>query len=268
MISIDNLKEVKEDNTNNYDIVTLTNKSLEFDDEELYDLSSDKDFKKYIFDIEKDVRGSWEYKRFIQFLRNNMDMNKCSFLPYVSNVDSTKIRIEIHHSPFTLWDICIIIFNKRKYYYEDLRVQSVAKEVAMCHYNLLVGLIPLSETIHQLVHNGFLFIPADLVMGRYGLFVEYYKEFISTELLDSLEEIEAYSRVYNETIFNKEILSQKSVIINPNNIYTLPSMEDISIAMKNRIAEIKDNYYSLPDHSKKQTKCPIRFVNCPVHIIL
>lgn len=268
MISIDNLKEVNTKDDNIYDIVSLTGESLEFNDDELYDLNSDKDFKKYISDIEKDVRGSWEYKHFIQFLRNNMDMNKCSFLPYVSNVDSTKIRIEIHHSPFTLWDICVIIFNKRKFYNEDLRVQAVAKEVAICHYNLLVGLIPLSETIHQLVHNGFLFIPSDLVMGRYNLFVDYYKEFIATELLDSLEEIEAYSRVYNESIFNKEILSQKSIIIDPGNTYTLPSMENISIAMKNRIDEIKNNYYALPDHSQKQTKCPVRFINCPVRFVI
>ena len=94
-----------------------------------------------------------------------MDMNQCSFLQ-VSNNDAYKIKIEIHHYPFTLYDIVCIVYKKRVANYESLDVEMIAKEVTMLHYKLLVGLIPLSVTVHQLVHEGKLFIPVQNVLGR------------------------------------------------------------------------------------------------------
>ena len=38
----------------------------------VYDIYDDKGFEKYLADVEKSVRGSFEYKRFIKFLRENM----------------------------------------------------------------------------------------------------------------------------------------------------------------------------------------------------
>lgn len=59
-----------------------------------YDLNDEKEFSKYLRDIEKTVRSSFEYKSMIAYLREYLDMNKCSFYQSVSNADTTKIRIE------------------------------------------------------------------------------------------------------------------------------------------------------------------------------
>ena len=83
---------------------------LEFED---YDLMDDKDREKYIKDLERCVRSSYEYRSMISYLREYMNMNSCSFIPAVTNESSRKVKIEIHHSPFTLRDICCIILNKR-----------------------------------------------------------------------------------------------------------------------------------------------------------
>ena len=148
---------------------------------ETYDIYSDKDFKQFIKDVEAQVRKSIEYKRCIQFLKDNMGMNESPFMEGVSSKDSPKIKIELHHSPFTLFDIALIVFNKRLYYGESLELQAVSKEVCKLHYYLVVGLVALSKTEHQLVHNQYLFVPSTKVLGDYGKFIIYYKKFMTPE---------------------------------------------------------------------------------------
>ena len=113
-----------------------------------------------------------------------MDMDKCAFLYGVSNHEGFDIKIEIHHYPFSLEDIVEIVVRKRQFYQEDMSAFMVAKEVMSLHYKLMIGLIPLSETVHELNHNHRIFIPIDKLMGRYRLFVEAYKQFITPEQLE------------------------------------------------------------------------------------
>ena len=143
-------------NENDFDIVEIA--ELVPVNTDVYDFMNEKDMKKYFADIEKTVRQSFEYRKYIAYLRENMDMNKCSIYQNVSNADSFSVKIEIHHDPITLYDIVVTVFNKRKAYKEDLSIFMVAKEVMYVHYCLMVGLIPLAETVHELVHNKYLFI--------------------------------------------------------------------------------------------------------------
>ena len=78
-----------------------------------YDMFDEKDKSKYITDLERFIRGSYEYRQMINYLREYMNMNSCAFMPKITNENSFKIRIEIHHSPLTLYDICNIIVNKK-----------------------------------------------------------------------------------------------------------------------------------------------------------
>jgi hypothetical protein len=51
----------------------------------------------------------------------------------------------------------------------------------------MVGLIPLSVTVHELVHNGNLFIPLQNVYGNYLQFLEEYGEYVSDSIKSLLE---------------------------------------------------------------------------------
>ena len=51
-----------------------------------YDLNDEKEYDHYLRDIEKVVRGSFEYQKMVGFLRENLDMNQCSFYQGVSNI--------------------------------------------------------------------------------------------------------------------------------------------------------------------------------------
>ena len=213
---------------------------------QVYDTTDEKEYEKYIKDVESQVRRSFEYRQFIKYLRETVGMNKCAFLQNVSNQETFDIKIELHHYPFSLRDIADIVFRKRAYYKESLEVQMVAKEVMECHYKLIVGLISLSETVHELAHSHRLFIPVDHVIGRYKLFVELYKPFIGPEMLETLERIEKYTLEHSE-IEDTTVIEQNNVSYNiKDNRYALPDMNPITDQMFNRLETIKNNNYLLP----------------------
>lgn len=233
-----NPKDIKIiDNDQEYEVLDI--ELPEFDMEE-YNLNDQDDFKKYLEDIERVVRVSFEYRQFIKFLRENINMNQCSFFENVNNVDTFKIKIEIHHSPFSLYDITYIVFKRRQESCECLEVEAVAKEVMYIHYNLLIGLIPLCETVHKLVHNFYIFVPLNKVLGQVDTFVELYGKYMSPEQEDTLKTIREYSLVYDEEE-NLNPLQRKYIYIKDVGNYNLPKFEDIICLMRKRIAQIKNN---------------------------
>ena len=229
-----------------------------------YNLMDEKEYKKFIKDIKGVIRKSFEYRQYINYLRDNMDMDRCAFLYKVSNNEGFDIKIEIHHYPFSLEDIVEIVCRKRQFYQEDMSVFMVAKEVMSLHYKMMVGLIPLSETVHELNHNHRLFIPIDRVMGRYRLFVETYKQFITPEQLETLSRIEEYTMKHSD-INDSTIIEQNRVtyrIDNPN--YQLPQFGNINEEMVKRLETIKANNYLLPVagevvNNVSKIECPVIF---------
>lgn len=251
----DNIKEIEEINENS--IITF-NELPEYDIED-YDLMDEKDFKKYIDDIEKKiVRNSFEYKQYIGYLRNYMDMNKCSFYKNVNNIDTFKIKIEIHHEPLTLYDICIIVYNKRVAMHEDLDPEMVAKEVMFIHYSMYVGLIPLAETVHELVHGQYLFVPTSKVFGFYRNFVEAYKPYFLPEQLDILDKIEEATERLDHDEY-KKLLHINYIYIDASGAYDLPKASDVVTMMKSRLYELK--YGESEPQPEDSTITPVYFVN-------
>lgn len=217
-----------------------------------YDVFDEKDFRKYINDVKKTVRNSLEYRQFVQYLRNYMNMNECSFFENVNNMDTSKIKIELHHSPYTLEDIVVTVFNKRVFYGENIDVEDVAKEVMYIHYFLMVGLIPLSETVHELVHNQYLFVPTDKVVGNYKEFEEIYGNWIPEEVKEKIDSYEQKTITYNVEV-DKALLQQKQIAIelhDDTGMYQLPTMETMENIMNKKIEEIRhQNSHALPDNT-------------------
>ena len=151
-------------------------------------LTNEKQRAKCITRIEKKCRSSMEYGDLIKFLRTNMNMDECEFFP---NLKSGKRKgdIEIHHAPFDLYSIVGIILKKYEKEHDGVVNENmVAKEVMECHYRGLIGLIPLSVTVHQLVHDGKLIVPLNCVFGRFVEFTQTYYEFIDDDLIVMLNE--------------------------------------------------------------------------------
>lgn len=227
-----------------------------------YDLFDEKDFKKYINDVEDSVRKSMEYNEFIMYLRNYMDMNKCALFGNVSNIETTRIKIELHHHPFTLHDITMTIYNKRMYYGESLERELVAKEAMYIHYFLYVGLVPLAQTVHEMVHNQILFIPLNIVLGKYKEFMNQYRQFIPEEVMEKYNMYESLTQTYDSQM-NRKILEVAPVYlkIDGNDIgtYKLPKLQEVLQLMGDKLEEIEDRnpkgvlvdpYYMEPGESE------------------
>jgi hypothetical protein len=154
----------------------------------------------------------------------------------MGNQDMFKIKIHIHHDPFTLYEIVKIVFNKRKTNNENLDEQLTATEVMLLHYNLLVGLIPLSETVHELVHNQYLFIPTTDVFGFYRDFIDMYDQYIDTELKEKIDRLEQASACYQGE--DRFILDTHLIYTDVTGNYVLPKYEDVKVFLEDRIEQI------------------------------
>lgn len=172
-----------------------------------------KSLTKYIKKIERFIRGSVEYKNYIKFLRDEIDMTQCYFFQNVSSINY-KVGIEIHHSPLTLYDIVAIILNYMEINEITVNSMKIANTVMECHYKGLIGLIPLSETVHELVHSGEIFIPVDKVYGDFRKFKEIYGTGFTQEHDELLEEIIESTKQFNkEKNYSPSILERNFVYL-------------------------------------------------------
>lgn len=176
---------------------------------------------KFIKKVEKIIRSSLEYREFTSYLSSNVGMSFCSFFNNVNKDLGRKIKIEIHHEPFTLFDIVSIVVEK--YLVEELPLNPfiVAEEVMKLHYQGRVGLIPLSITVHELVHSGKIFIPIQYLDSGFMKFFEEYKYYINDQM--------------------KELLSQKIMLSKNFNL------EDNNVLKRKFIYLVNEGYNSTPE---------------------
>lgn len=195
-----------------------------------YDLNSKKGKDKFVKAIEKLVRTSDEYKELIEYLKNNMGMNFCSFFHNVSRdlYGKAKISIEIHHEPFTLYDIChIVLLSHMRYttYGETIDMYDIAEEVMQRHYQGWIGLVPLSTTVHELVHSGKLFIPLQFIDRGFNKFYEYYEDDIK-EIDGMVGMLEAKVRLSKMYAANKDgfisILKKRFIYVDNEKYNNIP----------------------------------------------
>ena len=133
--------------------------------------------------IERMVRSSKEYKDYIKCVRETDDIKGCAFF---KDKNLEEVVLEIHHL-ITLWDLCMmcglkLIDNLDKE--EFLLCSDVAKEVIFLHMKDMIPVVSLTQTIHQLVHNGEYKIPPDtdqLHLGDYKEFIKEYKNYLNKE---------------------------------------------------------------------------------------
>ena len=215
-----------------------------------YDLSNPKELSKYFKSIERICRNSRTYKKLINFLRENVDMNKCSYFKNVDNIDTYSLKIHIHHTPLTLYDIVTTVYNKRLLNHESLSEMMVAKEVMWLHYNLFVGLIPLSETVHGSVHNGQAFIPTTKVYGMYKTFVKLYEPYMDKELLKVLNSMEEISEDYDNITKLLEV-SPVQIEYEEGIGFEFPSTNELVQILSHKLKEMDksevSNQYTIKD---------------------
>ena len=143
-----------------------------------YPIITNRDLQKFIKNCEASCRRSPEYRELIKFIREEMDYDRCLVLKKLEKKNGRRYTIELHHTPFTLFDICLIVYQKRVQMHEEINPIAIAEEVMELHYNGKVGLVPLSITMHQLLHDDKIFIPMQWVYQDYADFADVYDAWI------------------------------------------------------------------------------------------
>lgn len=194
-----------------------------------YNFGNNKEKVKFIKTVEVLIRSSLEYRELIQYLGSKMGMNYCSFFHNVSKekYGKARIRIELHHEPFTLYDIVNIVLNKHLMENGDnerINMMDIAEEVMGLHYDGYVGLVPLSQTVHELVHSGAMFIPLQFIDEGFNTFYLRYKDYIEEPL--------------------KQMLITK---LNLSKDYAADPDHFTEILRKKYIYVVNDNYESVPE---------------------
>ena len=189
-------------------------------------LNTDKDKVKFIKRIESILRSSMEYRDYISFLKDHINMTHCAFFNNIENAQGNKVRIEIHHEPLTLFDIVHIVLNRHLEEGIPINDLFIADEVMLLHYKNQVGLIPLSKSIHQIIHHGNdLVIPLNLVYGEYKTFIDEYSDYIDREIIEKLElKIAETKTINSEKMVEK--LTPKYLYVEVDG-FTLPKKIDI-----------------------------------------
>ena len=189
-------------------------------------LNTDKDREKFIKRIEQIIRSSLEYRDYIAYLKENVNMTKCAFFQNVENAQGSRVRIEIHHEPLTLFDIVSVVLNK--FIEEGIPLDDlyIADEVMDLHYKNMVGLIPLSKSLHQIVHNSNdIIIPLSLVFGDYKDFIHEYEDYLDENIIGKIEHKINDTKSFNQSMVDK--LSPEFVYINVDG-YELPKKVSIT----------------------------------------
>jgi len=181
--------------------------------------------EKTVMYIEKQIRNSYEYRAYVQYMKEELDLTKCSLLPNI-DIKTTPVSLEFHHFPLTLFDVTSTVGRSMLMDAgTDVSTLDVAEQVMREHFENNIGLVPLTKTIHEMAHNGSIAIPFDKIHGNYEKFVEKYKDHIEPDFLERLEALKKYNSSEEAKTFNDYKLKKR--IANYNIEYNREDEQDV-----------------------------------------
>jgi len=151
----------------------------------------DKDFIKFIKNVERAVRNSNEYRDWTSYLKDVLCYNSC----VLSEEKNSEVTVETHHHPISLYVITKGVIIKMMNYEKEFSSFDVAQEVLDLHFQNRVGYTLLASTYHEKYHNGFLEIPIELCHGDFHFIINEYpmddvdREIIQELILKKMEDI-------------------------------------------------------------------------------
>jgi len=146
------------------------------------------DYKKFIKAVERMVRGSMEYREWVHYLKNELDIQECE----ITHEKDTECSIEIHHHPISLFNVCSLVLDTLMEQNEKFSTFDVAQIVISLHFMNKIGFVPLLKSIHEKYHNGFLLIPIEACRGSWRCLLE---EFVvSPEIQVAVEKLASVTK--------------------------------------------------------------------------
>lgn len=169
--------------------------------------SSIDSYTNFIKGCERLVRQNDRYKKYINYLKKEVKLNRCQVF---KNIDDEDASIEMHHGPvFTLYDYCAIIveyFLAKKWKITTMRI---ADQVLSEHQKNRIQVVMLSSTIHEEVHARNIFINMEQAYGNLPEFLDKYGWVMPLEYKEKLNSYIDRSLLYDSSDFGILELSKK-----------------------------------------------------------
>lgn len=141
-----------------------------FKNEEFF--SNLESYNSFIKAVEHVVRTNDRYKKYINYLKKEVQLNHCQVW---SNLTDEDCPIEMHHGPiFNLFDYCSIITEYFLLKGWKVNTFRIAETVLDEHQKNHVQVVMLSETIHEEVHARNIFINYRHAFGDLNAFIKKY----------------------------------------------------------------------------------------------
>lgn len=142
-------------------------------------LSNYDNYVAFVKGIERNVRNNDRYKKYINYLKKKVKLDRCQILKNVTDEDAS---IEMHHGPiFTLYDVCAIVLEYYLLKGWKITTFSVADSVLEEHMRNRVGVVMVSTTMHEEIHEKNIFIHYKQAWGDINAFTKKYADAMSDE---------------------------------------------------------------------------------------
>lgn len=187
---------------------------------------SDKNTReKFIKAVERRVRRSKLYKAYINYLKNDLKLDRCAVFGNIQSDKKSKTKVEMHHGPiFTLYDYVSIVLNKYLHDGEANKINTfdIAAEVLDLHRRKLVQTVMLSEAAHKSMDNPKTapFLTMEQTFGDLLGFVKEYGQYFSAKNIYDLKSyFDNYKYNLEHNIINstfKPILTKYDIVFKEN----------------------------------------------------
>lgn len=160
-------------------------------------------FVGFIKAVERLVRNDKSYKRYISYIKTDVGLNFCQVLSNIKVEDpNANTKLEMHHGPIlTLFDYASILVDWSLAHEKKITTFSIANRLLDEHFKNHIQVVMLSETVHQLFHEGKVFLNIKHAFGDLNAFIKKYRDGISDEhiakinkYLDTCEKYDSFDR--------------------------------------------------------------------------
>lgn len=176
---------------NNENIILKSTQNIFCNSFYFQDLYDDSLINKFIKKTEYLIRHSAEYTDYLSLIKTNY--NILNYDNVQSNIGDADASIEIHHYPFTLYDIVDIVMTHHIAKKENFTSFTLAKEIMDLHFSHKVGFVPLATTNHELAHSDAIFLSLKQVFGDWNAFYKEYDVDTLPEYKTKIERLKALS---------------------------------------------------------------------------
>ena len=135
-----------------------------------------KHIDRFIKSVEKMIRTNDDYKMWLESLRDHPSMSQDAFL---SNITSQEAEIQLHHFPLSLYSIVSAVLYDAQEKEEKISTFILADKVIKHHMDGIIGLVPLTTTMHEMAHLGVLKFTRQQVFGKWEAFYNTYKPYFT-----------------------------------------------------------------------------------------